>query len=235
MPTGRFLSLHVDLVGPLPPSEGMTYLFTIIDCFTRWPEAIPIPDAIATSCVRALIRYWIACFGIPDDIKSDPGAQFTSSLWKELGNILGVKMQRTSAYHPQANGMIERLHRQLKNSLKARTTGPYWMDHLPKVLLGIRTAWREDPNCSPAKLVYGSSLRIPGEFLGNTFSRFLQPSSTFLHNLQTSMQNVLPPPINYHSTLHPYVPTSLSSTRYVYVDGHLHPLQQPYIGPFRII
>ena len=47
--------------------------------------------------------------------------------------MLGVKMQRTSAYHPQANGMIERLHRQLKNFLKARTTDPYWMDHLPMV------------------------------------------------------------------------------------------------------
>ena len=217
MPTGRFLSLHVDLVGSLPPSEGMTYLFTVIDRFTRWPEAIPIPDATATSCVRALIRHWIARFGIPDDITSDRGAQFTSSLWKELGNMLGVKMQRTSAYHPQANGMIEKLHGQLKNSLKARTTGPYWMDHLPMVLLGIRTAWREDPDCSPAELVYGSSLRIPCEFLGNTSSGFLQPSSTFLHNLQTSMQNVLPSPINYHSTPHSYVPNSLSSTGYVYV------------------
>ena len=237
VPTGRFLSLHVDLVGPLPPSEGMTYLFSVIDRFTRWPEAIPIPDATATSCVRELIRHWIARFGVPDDITSDRGAQFTSSLWKELGNMLGVKMQRTSAYHPQANGMIERLHRQLKNSLKARTTGPYWMDHLPMVLLGIRTAWREDPDCSPAELVYGSSLRIPGEFLGNTSSRFLQPSSTFLHNLQTSMQNVLPPPINYHSTPHSYVPNSLSSTGYVYVrvDGHRHPSRRPYNGPFRII
>ena len=176
VPTGHFLSLHVDLVGPLPPSEGMTYLFTVIDRFTRWPEAIPIPDATATSCVRALIRHWIARFGVPDDITSDCCAQFTSSLWKELGNMLGVKMQRTSAYHPQAKGMIERLHRQLKNSLKARTTGPYWMDHLPMVLLGIQTAWREDPDCFLAELVYGSSLRIPGEFLGNTSSRFLQPS-----------------------------------------------------------
>ena len=57
-PAGRFLSLHVDLVGPLPPSEGMTYLFTIIDRFTRWPEAIPIPDARTSTCVKALIRHW---------------------------------------------------------------------------------------------------------------------------------------------------------------------------------
>ena len=136
-------------------------------------------------------------------------------------------MQRTSAYDPQANEMIERLYRQFKNSLKARTTGPYWKDHLPMVLLGIRTARREDPDCFPAELVYGSSLRISGKFLGNASSQFLQPSSTFLSNLQTSMQNVLPPPINYHSTPHSNLPTSLSSTGYVYghVNGHRHPLQ----------
>ena len=236
-PAGRFLSLHVDLVGPLPPSEGMTYLFTVIDRFTRWPEAIPIPDARTSTCVKALIRHWIARFGIPNDITSDRGAQFTSCLWSELGRSLGVKMHQTTAYHPQANGMIERLHRQLKNSLKARTKDPYWMDHLPMVLLGIRTAWREDPDCSPAELVYGSSLRIPGEFVEPTTSRDLQPSSAFLRGLQTSMNNALPPPVKYHSSQPTYMPNFLSSTGYVYVrvDEHRTPLQRPYTGPFRII
>ena len=68
-------------------------------------------------------------------------------------------MQQTTTYHPQANGMIERLHCKLKDSLRARTTDPYWMDHLPMVLLGIRTAWHEDPDCSRTELVYGSTLR----------------------------------------------------------------------------
>ena len=236
-PASRFLSLHVDLVGPLPPSEGMTYLFTIIDRFTRWPEAIPIPDAKASTCAKALTRHWIARFGVPQDITSDRGAQFTSSLWSELGHTLGVRMQQTTAYHPQANGMIERLHRQFKGSLRARTTDPYWMDHLPMVLLGIRTAWREDPDCSPAELVYGSTLRLPGEFVKPTPPRELQPSSAFLRHLQKSMQDALPPPVKYHSTPKPYLPPSLSSTGFVYVriDGHQNPLQRPYKGPFRII
>ena len=154
-PAGHFLSLHVDLVGPLPPSEGMTYLFTIIDRFTRWPEAIPIPDARTSTCVKALIRQWIARFGIPNDITLDRGAQFISCLWTELGRSLGVKMYQTTAYHPQAIGMIERLHRQLKNSLNARTDDPYCMDHLPMVLLGIvqrgvKTVIARPQNCSTA-------------------------------------------------------------------------------------
>ena len=204
-PAGRFLSLHVDLVGPLSPNEGMTYLFTVIDRFTRWPEYIPIPDSRTSTCAKALIRHWMARFGIPNDITSDRGAQFTSCLWTELGRSLGVKMHQTSAYHPQANGMIERLHRQLKNSLKARTDDPYWMDHLPRVLLGIHTTWREDPDCSSAELVYGSSLHIPGEFVEPTTSRDVQPSSACLRGLQTSMKNALPPPVKYHSSQQTYM------------------------------
>ena len=73
-PSGRFLNLHVDLVGPLPPSEGMTYLFTVIDRFTRRPKAISLPDAKTSTCVKALIRHWISRFGIPADITSDRGA-----------------------------------------------------------------------------------------------------------------------------------------------------------------
>ena len=136
----------------------MTYLFTIIDRFTRWLEAIPILDAKASTCAKALTSHWIARFGVPQDVTSDRGTQFTSSLRSELGHTPGVRMQQTTAYHPQANEMIERLHRQLKRSLRARTRDPYWMDHLPMVLLGIPTAWREDPDCSPAELVYGSTL-----------------------------------------------------------------------------
>ena len=59
-PERRFGDVHVDLVGPLPPSEGHCYLFTIIDRFSRWPEAVPLVDATAASCVRAMLRVWIS-------------------------------------------------------------------------------------------------------------------------------------------------------------------------------
>ena len=72
---------NVDLVFPFPLSQGFSYLFTIVDRFTRWPEAILLVDVIALSCALALITNWIARFGVPEHIFSDRGMQFTSDLW----------------------------------------------------------------------------------------------------------------------------------------------------------
>ena len=236
-PEARFAELHVDLVGPLPISQGMTYLFTIIDRFTRWPEAIPLPDCKTETCAKAFIFHWIARFGVPSGLVSDRGTQFTSELWAELNKILGIHASTTTAYHPQANGMVERLHRQLKASLKARANHPYWMDELPLVLLGIRTTWKEDPNCSPAELVYGSSLAIPGEFLSNPDHNPGEPSSEFLRRLRRSMRSALPPPPNHHGVHRSQVPSNLASTGYVYLrnDAYQKPLSRPYSGPHRIV
>ena len=154
-------------------------------------------------------------------------------MWSELHQLLGIATSNTTAYRPQANGLVERFHRQLKGSLKARLQGPCWMDELPLVLLGIRTAWREDPDCSAVDLVYGTSLRLPGEFLPHE-PRDSRVSSEFLNQLRDKMHTALPPAYEFHGSHSAYTPNSLASTGYVYVrhDAHRKPLQHPYDGPF---
>ena len=78
VPPRRFEHIHVDLMGPLPPSNGFTHLFTIIDRFSRWPKAIPLNDTPSASCAHAFLSQWVARFGVPRDILSDRGPQFTS-------------------------------------------------------------------------------------------------------------------------------------------------------------
>ena len=226
----------MDIVGPLPCSENKIYLFTIVDRFTRWPEAIPLADATTETCARGLIRHWIARFGVPDDLTSDRGPQFTSHLWAALNKLLGISASTTTAYHPQANGMVERFHRQLKASLKARLSGPNWMDELPLVLLGIRSAWREDIDCSAADLVYGTGLHVPGEFLPQP-AVSAPPPTEFLRHLQDTMRKALPTPPEFHGKHPEYKPHNLAATGFVYVrhDAHRGPLQRPYTGPFKIL
>jgi hypothetical protein len=88
-----------------------------------------------------------------------------------------------TAYRPQSNGLVEQFHRRLKDALLSRAAAADWHDHLPWVLLGIRTAFREDSEFSPAETVHGSQLVLPGQFINTAKS----PSPSFLRELQTSM------------------------------------------------
>ena len=137
-PDARFSIVHIDLVG----SRGFTYLLTCVDRFTRWPEAIPLTSITAEDIAQAFLTGWIARFGVPTTIVTDRGRQFESKLWQALMSLLGSKRARTTAYHPQSNGLVERFHRQLMAALKAQLNPSSWMDALPLVLLGIRTALR---------------------------------------------------------------------------------------------
>ena len=136
--------IHVDLVGPLPASRSYTYLFTIINCTTRWVEAVPLSATSTTDCAQALFKGWITRFGVPAVLTSDRGAQFTSDVCRAMCDLLGVDHVTTTAYHSEGNGMVERFHRSLKATLLARCSGGDWADQLPWVLLGLHTAPREE-------------------------------------------------------------------------------------------
>lgn len=164
IPLQKFAHVHVDLVGPWPSSaEGHTHLMTVIDRTTRWTEAIPMQSVTAQSVADAFVRDWVARYGVPSTVTTDQGPQFTSSTWKCMCNTIGAKHVQTTAYHPQANGMVERYHRQLKEALRARGSGSGWFDHLPWALLGLRAAPKEECGLSAAEATFGISLMLPSQ------------------------------------------------------------------------
>ena len=100
VPARRFSHIHVDLVGPLPASkEGFSYLLTIIDRSTRWVEAAPMHSISAVDCADALVATWIARYGVPAQLTSDRGVQFSSAVWKILCERLDIVHHLTTAYH----------------------------------------------------------------------------------------------------------------------------------------
>nr|VZI35210.1 unnamed protein product [Spirometra erinaceieuropaei] len=133
-PDARFSHVHIDLVGPLPPSNGSTYMLTCIHRFTRWPVAAPIPAISAETVAKAFLTHWVSNFGVSATVTTDRGSQFESTLFRELTSLLGTNRIRTTETNPQANGLVERFNRQLKTSLVAQPDPSRWSDHLPLVL-----------------------------------------------------------------------------------------------------
>ena len=212
-----------------------TYLLIMVDRTTRWPEAVPLTSLASVEMTWAFISTLVARFGTPSDISSDRGAQFTSELWSAVAQSLGVKLHHTTAYHPQANGLCERFHRSMKASLRGSLKESNWVDKLPWVLLGIRTAPKEDLQSSSAELVYGQPLRVPGGFVPGTnvpWSATLQ-RSTLLDNARL----FAPVPTSRHGLPQSHIPAGLRTAAYVFIrhDAHRGPLRPPYEGPFRVL
>ena len=101
VPDARFEIIHVDLVGPLPQSRGHTHVLTLVDRFSRWQEALPLANTDTEAVARVLLSGWVARYGVPKDIVSDRGPQFTSLVWSSMARMLGSHAHTTTAYHPQ--------------------------------------------------------------------------------------------------------------------------------------
>ncbi|XP_076060384.1 uncharacterized protein LOC143036684 [Oratosquilla oratoria] len=121
--TEPFSRVAIDLVGPLsPPSaEGHRYILTLIDFATGFPEAVPLKEVDSISVAEALLTIF-SRVGIPREILSDQGTQFTSQLIAELHKLLGVKPSFTTHFHPSGNDRVERLHGPLKAALRKMCT-----------------------------------------------------------------------------------------------------------------
>ena len=163
-----FRRVAVDLVGPIAPcsERGHRYILTVVDYATRYPEAEVLKTIDTISVAEGLINIFCR-IGFPEEILTDRGTQFVSEMMEEVNRLLSMKHLKTTAWHPQCNGLVERFNGTLKMILKrlCAECPKQWDRYLPAVLFAYRSSIQESSGFSPFELVFGRKVRGPMEIL----------------------------------------------------------------------
>ena len=152
--------MAMDIVGPLPRSRSChKYIPVVTDYATRYPEAVALKSVDAEVVADELVKLF-AHVGIPSQILADQG---TSQLLKELYRLLYIQSIRTSPYHPQTDGLVERFNQTLKAMLRKYVSeeGQDWNKLLPYLLFTYREVPQASTGYSPFELLYGKAVRGP--------------------------------------------------------------------------
>ena len=170
-----FECVQVDCVGPFPTSrKGCRYWLTICDRYSRDLELVAIKDQRAETVAKALFQEWVCRRGAPRYLISDNGGCFVSELVRELCDLLGTTQIFSAPYHPQSNGLCERVHRFAEASLRAmtaaeahagRTSLKDWPETLPAIRFGIITSRLSKHRVSPFEVLHGFPAVLPADLL----------------------------------------------------------------------
>ena len=183
-----FFKCGTDLIGPLPVTENKNmYVLTLIDYATRWVEAVPLRETTAVVVAEELVKFF-SRIGIPSILLSDGGPQFVADIMEAALQLLGIRHNLSTPYHPQTNGLCERVNGTVKSLVKklARDNPTNWDRYLPCVLFAYREIPQETTGFAPFELVYGSVPRGPLSLLKDLW---LQPELD--QSTKTTYQYVL--------------------------------------------
>ena len=160
----------IDLVGKcLETTKGHKWILTIVDHYTRWPIAIPLPDRKADTIARALYEHLISQYGIPRKILSDQGKELIGIALSTLYEKWGIKRVQTGGYNPQANGACERFHRWLHTAMSQLydRKSPDWDEYIPASLFAYRASVNDATGYSPYFLMHGREPILPSDAIFN--------------------------------------------------------------------
>ena len=157
----------MDFVGPMSSAtkQENIYSLVLVDHFTRYAQAIPLPDRQAQTVASAIFTHWIAMHGVMKVLYSGQPQEIESEIIGELYALLHVKKSRSSPFHPEGNSICERLNGTLLSILK-----PYMANNsddldtlIPSVLLAYNSTKHSSTGFTPAYLTFERDLRLPSQ------------------------------------------------------------------------
>jgi hypothetical protein len=193
VPSHPFQHIGIDVVGPFPVSQnGNVYILTVVDHFTRWAEAIPMPEQTTKYIANIVIKHIICRHGLFDTMTSDNGSVFVSELANYIYKELGIKRLRTTPHHPQSNGIPERLNGTLKQMLKVwcNEEQDNWDEYLPYVMFAYNTSYHTLLQETPFFLQHGRDPKLLSDIIVNKSNDIYDDVHTYGQELVDKLKSV---------------------------------------------
>ena len=182
-----------DILGPLPlTSNGNCYLFVATDYFTRWVEAYPIPNQEAVTVANKLTKEFFFRFSLPEQLHSDQDKQFESTVISEMYKLLNINKSRTTPYHPQGDGLVERFNRTLLDMLSTTMKDRHctWEDHVQSTCLAYNTSVQPTTGYTPFYLMFGRQAHTSVDIMFGSNQPTEPSPSAYAFNLKQSLASV---------------------------------------------
>ena len=167
----------IDSVGPVePPSVGKSYILVCTDYATKWAKEKSMKHPRDNNVAKFLYECIFTRYGVPMEIQSDQGPQFTSNLIVALMEEYKIRHRKSSPYHPQANGKVEVTNQELEHILTKIVAlhKRDWAARLPEALWAYRTTWKSTTGFTPFELLYGIVVVMLIEFEHKTLRTALE-------------------------------------------------------------
>lgn len=166
-----FEKIMIDIYGPLPVTRnGSKYILAVVDVFSRYPMLIQLRNTETSDVINAILKHWIPIFGYPNTLVSDNARNLKSLLFDKFCKEFGIQREYSSPYHPQGNGIVERLARTVKDRVYAASKqfGKEWNETLPLIEMGLRASNVKNTKYSSHEIVFGNKLNLPWDKSAST-------------------------------------------------------------------
>ena len=242
-PRKAFDKIQIDIVGPLPITEnGNRYILTVQDCLTKYSDAIPLKTIDSVTIAVALAENVICRFGCPRIIHTDQGSNFLSQIMKNFCRIFNIKQIKSTAFHPQSLGALERSHHVFVEYLRHYCSHYNWDQWLKFAMFSFNSTVHSATKFTPHKLVFGEDPRIPSEFetgeVSITYNEYLDNLLFKIYEAQANArENILQAKLRYK-----YYYDKKSNPETYEIGEHVYLLKEPrtsklddhYEGPYKI-
>jgi len=180
LPSAPWMQVSIDTVGPLHTTrQGNRYIICMVDYFTRYCEAQAVDEQTSQTVIQAVYKNIICRHGVPQILISDRGSPYVSHVAEQMFNRLGIKRHYSTAFHPQANGAVERFNRTLKETLRvwANKNADDWDEMLPYALFSYNSAYHSTIKNTPFYLQHARMPRLPLDVQLGRACSFVAPRS----------------------------------------------------------